>query len=217
MRYARIYTNDSRFKKMLSLELEDIGMSIITEKIHPDIKPSLLYTVIDLDCFSDQEISVLSKDTVVIGFSRAQADEISDKVSRCTRFLHRPFLISDFLEMFILDDGNAVPTPFRIPPSHVSKTSAQRKINRLYINDVDKTAIYGNHKISLSANEYKILRLLCERGGEIVFKNEINNALGISEGNMGDVYVCHLRRKLDNSLGIKFIYTVRGKGYILKN
>ena len=34
---------------------------------------------------------------------------------------------------------------------------------------------------------------------------------------MGDVYICHLRRKIDNKLGLKLIYTIRGKGYMLKN
>jgi two-component system copper resistance phosphate regulon response regulator CusR len=66
-------------------------------------------------------------------------------------------------------------------------------------------------------NEYKVLSVLCENRGETVDRDRIYSILGAEEGNMGDVYICHLRKKIDNPLGIKLIYTVRGKGYMLKN
>jgi DNA-binding response OmpR family regulator len=69
----------------------------------------------------------------------------------------------------------------------------------------------------LSDNEYKVLSVLCENRGEAVPREEICSLLGVTDGNMGDVYICHLRRKIDNKLGLKLIYTVRGKGYMLKN
>jgi DNA-binding response OmpR family regulator len=72
-------------------------------------------------------------------------------------------------------------------------------------------------RIPLSDNECKVLSTLCQNRGEIVEREKIYALLGADEGNMGDVYICHLRRKIDNKLGLKLIYTVRGKGYILKN
>ena len=80
-----------------------------------------------------------------------------------------------------------------------------------------KAAVWGDMRVSLSENEYKLLSLLCEMRGETVTREQIDEILGATEGNMGDVYICHLRRKLDNQLGLKLIYTVRGKGYMLKN
>ena len=85
------------------------------------------------------------------------------------------------------------------------------------MSELDKAAIWGDRIIPLSDNEYKVLSLLCENRREVVERERIYAELGAEDGNMGDVYICHLRRKLDNKLGIKLIYTIRGKGYMLKN
>jgi len=58
---------------------------------------------------------------------------------------------------------------------------------------------------------------LYQNRGETVNRETIDMLLGADDSNMGDVYICHLRRKIDNKLGLKLIYTIRGKGYTLKN
>jgi DNA-binding response OmpR family regulator len=82
---------------------------------------------------------------------------------------------------------------------------------------MDKSAVWGDVRISLSDYEYKVLSLLCDNRCEVVEREQISALLGVDDGNMGDVYICHLRRKIDNKLGIKLIYTIRGRGYMLKN
>jgi len=36
------------------------------------------------------------------------------------------------------------------------------------------------------------------------------------KNNADNVYVSYLRKKLDDTFGVKMIYTIRGKGYMLK-
>ena len=50
--------------------------------------------------------------------------------------------------------------------------------------------------------------------GELLERNY--DVIGAGQGNMGDVYICFLRKKIEGKLGLKLIYTVRGTGYVLK-
>lgn len=67
--------------------------------------------------------------------------------------------------------------------------------------------------IKLSKNEYVILRELCEYSGKTVKRERIMELLGATEGNISDVYICHLRRKLEANSVRRLIFTERGKGY----
>ena len=87
---------------------------------------------------------------------------------------------------------------------------------KLVVDKESMTALYGEMKFPLSEYEYKTLSILCEKRGEVVTREEIAKILNFDSGNMGDVYICHLRKKIDNNLGLKLITTVRGKGYMLK-
>ena len=119
--------------------------------------------------------------------------------------------MSDFLSVF---DG--IETSVISPKRSTGKVK-YNKPHFLTVNEVANEAIWGDVKIPLSENEYKVLSLLCENRGEPVEREKIYLLLGAEDGNMGDVYICHLRRKIDNKLGLKLIYTIRGKGYMLKN
>ena len=104
-----------------------------------------------------------------------------------------------------------------MPERNYPKKETFKKPNCLTVLELDKAAVWGNQVIPLSDNEYKILSLLCDNRYKIVERERIYAALGAEYGNMGDVYICHLRKKIDNKLGLKLIYTIRGKGYMLKN
>ena len=73
----------------------------------------------------------------------------------------------------------------------------------------------GEH-FSLSPNEYSIVKALLDHRAEPVSRAELLALVGESNANKVDVYVCYLRRKIDEKLGFKLIYTVRGKGYMIK-
>ncbi|MBQ8207234.1 MAG: winged helix-turn-helix transcriptional regulator [Clostridia bacterium] len=83
-----------------------------------------------------------------------------------------------------------------------------------------KNALVGGEKITLSANEWTMLDLLCKAAerGDGVSREELGSAMGHDAdecGNIVDVYICHLRRKIEMPLGRRLIFTVRGFGYSL--
>ena len=74
--------------------------------------------------------------------------------------------------------------------------------------------------IELSNREFELLKLLMTNKN-IVMKRDliINEICGydfVGETNIIDVYVRYLRTKIDDKYGIKFIQTVRGVGYVIK-
>ncbi len=75
--------------------------------------------------------------------------------------------------------------------------------------------LYRNRRISLTPNEWRILLALGERKGETVSREYLGQMLGIEKGNMADVYIHHLRKKLESAFGIRLIHTVRAQGYRL--
>jgi two-component system OmpR family response regulator len=77
----------------------------------------------------------------------------------------------------------------------------------------------GDAELGLTAREMALLEFLLRRKGEVVSKTEILDHVwdGSFEGdpNIVEVYVRHLRNKLDRPFGREAIQTVRGVGYRL--
>ena len=82
-----------------------------------------------------------------------------------------------------------------------------------FYRDHNDTVGYKGRSITLSDHEMTILTRLCECSGEPVSRDELNALLGASGGNIADVYVCRLRKKLEDTDGRRVIFTVRSKGY----
>jgi DNA-binding response OmpR family regulator len=72
-------------------------------------------------------------------------------------------------------------------------------------------------EIALSRREFDVLELLIRHAGHIMSKEQIETQVwgfeAESGGNLVEVYVGRLRRKLDDTDGGRFISTVRGIGY----
>ena len=78
------------------------------------------------------------------------------------------------------------------------------------------TVVYRNQTLSLTGSEWQVLSLLADRHGEAVHRSEIAALFEGTQGNLADVHICHLRKKLETPFGIRLIDTMRGKGYCLK-
>ena len=77
----------------------------------------------------------------------------------------------------------------------------------------------GADEIELTAREMEVLACLLRRAGDVVGKSElVDHVWGeqfAGNPNIAEVYVGHLRRKLDEPYGRRTIRTVRGVGYRL--
>ena len=82
------------------------------------------------------------------------------------------------------------------------------------------TAHRGEERLSITPNEYKLLRTLTEHAGQILTRQVLLERLWDSEGNFIDnhtltVTMNRLRTKIEDS-SHTYIQTVRGMGYIWK-
>lgn len=74
-------------------------------------------------------------------------------------------------------------------------------------------AVLDGRNVNLSQTEFKIIEALCRAEGKIVTREQIMEAIGADKGNISDVYICRLRKKLEGICGRKLIYTERSVGY----
>lgn len=77
----------------------------------------------------------------------------------------------------------------------------------------------GGQTVALTAKEFAILELLLLRAPATVYRSEIIEHVWDSrfdsETNLVEVYINHLRQKIDQDRSVKLIHTVRGSGYRL--
>lgn len=93
-------------------------------------------------------------------------------------------------------------------------------IGLLTINFNTRTVTVNKNVLDLTKKEYEILELLIRRKGSLVTKEQFFDHLygGIDEPDLKiiDVFICKLRKKLQNDTQEDFIKTVWGRGYIFK-
>ena len=75
------------------------------------------------------------------------------------------------------------------------------------------TVRYKANQIFLSESEAKILLALCESSPNPISRETLGELLESGQGNIVDVYICKLRKKLEEPFSKKLIFTVRNKGY----
>ncbi len=80
---------------------------------------------------------------------------------------------------------------------------------------------YGDSIIELTKKEFDLLKYLVENKGIVLTRESILDKVWgydyMGDTNLVDVYIRYLRSKLDEIYEKKFIHTVRGVGYILKD
>jgi DNA-binding response OmpR family regulator len=90
----------------------------------------------------------------------------------------------------------------------------------LRINTTTKTVHRAGRAVDLTPREYSLLLYLALRSGQVVTRTEIwNNVYEFTSdvhSNVVDVYIGHLRKKLDQCQFPSLIHTRRGYGYILE-
>ena len=77
----------------------------------------------------------------------------------------------------------------------------------------EKIFIINGERVELSKNEALILTELCHACGGVVSRARIMELLSATDGNISDVYICFLRKKLEKQLQKRLIFTHRNKGY----
>jgi DNA-binding response OmpR family regulator len=95
--------------------------------------------------------------------------------------------------------------------------SAQIQTNGLKIDLLSRHAWRGDEKIELSSREFALLEYFMRHCGQVLSRQQILSAIWDYDfeptSNVVDVYVRHLRNKVDPPDGQSLIQTIRGAGY----
>jgi DNA-binding response OmpR family regulator len=93
------------------------------------------------------------------------------------------------------------------------------RIADLEIDTAARTARRAGESMELSAREYALLEFLAMRAGQVVTRTDIWEHVydfnSSAESNVVDVYIAHLRRKIEREGLPRLIHTRRGQGYLL--
>lgn len=105
-----------------------------------------------------------------------------------------------------------------------SKGHAQSiiKTGKLQVNLDTKTVEVDDQRVHLTGKEYAMLELLSLRKGTTLtkemFLNHLYGGMDEPEQKIIDVFICKLRKKLQNATGEdNYIETVWGRGYVLRD
>ncbi len=95
------------------------------------------------------------------------------------------------------------------------------KLADLSLDSVTHKAARRGRIVDLTAREFSLLYLFMTNPRQIFTREEIAKEVwgyDFDPGtNIVDVYINHLRKKLDDSSTVKLFHTIRGKGYVLSD
>ncbi|WP_294065984.1 response regulator transcription factor [uncultured Fusobacterium sp.] len=103
---------------------------------------------------------------------------------------------------------------------NINKIENNLTIKNLKLDLLTREAKRGNRDIELTYREFALLEYLIRNKNLVLsrtmIREKIWNMNYTANTNIVDVYMTHLRNKIDKGEEEKIIYTVRGVGYILK-
>jgi len=216
--------DDKRISDFVIKGLEENGFSVslaITGEIAREV-------------VSENEWDIILMDIMLPGIDGIQ-------LTKLIRFKknHTPILVLSALDdaddkVAALDSGAddylVKPFHFKELISRINALTRRTKFNykekeQVYIChnlkvNLDEHSVFQNENpIDFSPREYKLLLFLLENKNKVVSRTQILNAVwGINydnNTNVVDVYISYLRNKIDENQH-KFIHTIKGTGYMLK-
>ena len=203
---AYVLGSDQRFVAAVAHELERMGLAAVSVTSRPfpwrDVAQDASLVVADLD-----DLTVAAWEELRIHITcpwilwSRQGMTVPHAVC-----LRRPFDLADFARVVkaCVAEGDA--------PARSAAASVTEKADAVEVLREGVLSVQGR-EIALTPYEWAVYRCLRNHRGETVSRDTLQRVLDGAGGNTVDVYVCHLRAKLEKPLGVRLITTVRGQGY----
>ncbi len=158
----------------------------------------------------------LRKESSVPVIMLTARDAVMDKVSGLDAgaddYITKPFAIEELLAR--------VRVALKKHTDHVQQTHHLTVCGVTMDTDRHEVTCSGE-PIELTNREYELVHVLMENKNIVMDREKLMNRVCgydyIGETNIIDVYVRHIRSKIDDVYGIRFIQTVRGVGYVIKD
>ena len=205
-----VITADQRLARVLCAQAALCGMQSMTWQdvaaVPERAWQSASVAVLNLD---EKQNATLPEHVRVLGLCR-DPEALPLRSRRVASLVfRRPFSMADFRRelIFAADQGAREPA--------LEQGEQDAPTEGLQLLPDCRCAMIGDRRISLSQKEFDLLSLLVQKGSEGVSKKELDECVGARDSNEGQVYICHLRKKLEHEPGIRRIQTVRGWGYRL--
>ncbi|GHV08904.1 DNA-binding response regulator [Clostridia bacterium] len=135
----------------------------------------------------------------------ATTDKVSGLDSGANDYVTKPFAIEELLARI---------------RALLRKKTAALNCGKLSLNPEKREVSYDGAVIDLTRREFDLLAHLITNKGIVQTRDALLTWVWgyeySGETNSVDVYVRYLRTKIEEPYGVKFIHTVRGVGYVLK-
>ena len=216
-----IVEDEKRIQDFLSRGLESAGYAVdvaATGNTAIDLVHSTEYDLIILDLMLPDldGLSVLQKirnrkvnpPVLILSARDAIDDRVKGLELGADDYLTKPFAFVELLARVRALLRRGQPTPERLQVGDLSLDCIRRKVTR------------ANENIELAPKEFSILEYLMRNRGRPLSRTMIVEHVwdmdydGLT--NIVDVYIRHLRSKVDDRWPEKLIHTVRGVGYMIE-
>ncbi|MPN29323.1 Response regulator ArlR [bioreactor metagenome] len=138
-------------------------------------------------------------------------DKVAGLDSGADDYLTKPFAIEELLARM------------RVAFKHCEDKMSKKillQVQDLEIDTEKRLVTVGGDVVELTKKEYELLLYLVQNKNIVLTREQILNEVWgysyIGETNVVDVYVRYLRAKIDEAFQKKFIHTIRGVGYYVK-
>ena len=224
MKNILLVEDEVKLSRFVELELEYEGYKVDTafdgrtavEKFHEN-KYDLVLLDLMLPGLSGLEVLRRirkNSDTPVIMLTAK--GEVTDKVvgldSGADDYVTKPFAIEEVLaRMRVAFKKSAEP----------AQDANVLTVKNLTLDHLKHSVKAGVAEVELTKTEFDLLAYLMQNKNIVLTREQIlNHVWGydyLGETNVVDVYIRYLRTKLDDRFGEKYIHTVRGVGYYVKD
>lgn len=147
-------------------------------------------------------------------------DSTMDKVAGldggANDYITKPFAIEELLARIraVLRNTNAA-------RENVKVSENKLVVGALQLNLDSREVWVDNHSIELTKREFDLLAYLLENKGLVMGRDILLDRVWgydfAGETNAIDVYIRYLRAKIEEPFGKKFIQTIRGVGYVIRD
>lgn len=221
-----IVEDERRIARFLQMELEHEGFVIAAEDNGRRAYERIMqekYDLVLLDIMLPEmdglaicrEVRKVSDVPIIMLTAK---DEIEDKVNGldigADDYLTKPFAIQELLARIRV-------ALRKHEPARVDAAEEVLSVRNLTLYPGRYEVCVGEENVELTKKEYSLLEYMLRNKRTVLTRDQILQQVWgydyIGDTNVVDVYIRYLRAKIDERFGEKYIYTMRGVGYVVKD